>query len=271
MTKSSLLRLVLLVPLMMLSNGFSRQPSSSKPAQHNQVVCRLSHPVNMSRSSSTKTSTSSMRWLPKWRPAEVKQTGLAIALAGALLLSSTAPAFAADFAKQDISGQDFSGKDLAGKDFTGVIAKNANFHNSNLAGCKFSKANLVRADFSGANVQGATFEDAVLDGSSFKDALAQKAIFSPSILDIGNLENVDLTDSIWPSTWLAITQYIITLALGDNNYELIFFYSCLSYLSILLGKFRIMICDMDELKGTNPVTGVASRDSILCTDYTRFS
>ena len=32
-----------------------------------------------------------------------------------------------------------------------------------------------------------------------------------------------------------------------------------------------MLCDMDELKGTNPVTGVASKDSILCTDYTRFS
>ena len=28
-----------------------------------------------------------------------------------------------------------------------------------------------------------------------------------------------------------------------------------------------MICDMDEIKGTNPVTGVASKDSVMCTDY----
>ena len=32
------------------------------------------------------------------------------------------------------------------------------------------------------------------------------------------------------------------------------------------GKLRIMICDMPEIKGVNPVTGVDSRDSIMCTD-----
>ena len=124
--------------------------------------------------------------------------GTAATMALAMLLSS-APSFAADFAKKDISGMDFSGQDLSQKDFTGVIAKNTNFHNSNLEKSNFNKAILANADFSGANVREATFVDATLDGSSFKNALAENSVFSASILDIGDLENVDLTSSLWPS------------------------------------------------------------------------
>jgi branched-subunit amino acid transport protein len=123
--------------------------------------------------------------------------------AGATLIAmavTTAPVWAADsFAKTNISGMDFSGQDLSGKDFTGVVARKTNFHNCNLQGSTFNKAVLENTDFSGANVRQATFVDATLDGASFKDAVAEKATFSASILDIGDLENVDLTDSLWPS------------------------------------------------------------------------
>lgn len=144
-------------------------------------------------------------------------------------------AFAADLAGRDISGQDLSAQDLSQQDFTSIVAKNTNFHNSNLQGAVFRKANLLNADFSGANLRGANFVDAVLDGSSFKDVTAERAVFSASILDIANLENADLTDSIWPS------------------------------------KLRIMLCDMDELNGKNPVTGVETQNSVMCTDYNRKS
>mmetsp|Transcript_6294 Transcript_6294/g.8192 ORF Transcript_6294/g.8192 Transcript_6294/m.8192 type:complete len:216 (+) Transcript_6294:109-756(+) len=164
------------------------------------------------------------------------QKTIATSMAAAcLIFLASSPAWAADFAGKDISGVDYSGQDLSGKDFTGVIAKNTNFHNCNLQDSKFSKANLVKADLSGADVRGANFVGATLDESNFKDVQGQKAIFSNTILDIGVLENIDLTSAIWPS------------------------------------KLRIMICDMDELKGTNPVTGVESRDTCFCTDYTRFS
>eukprot|EP00977_Amphora_coffeiformis_P017500 scaffold5771_cov171-Amphora_coffeaeformis.AAC.17 len=112
---------------------------------------------------------------------------------------STTVASAADFAKKDISGMDFSGQDLSNKDFTSTIAKNTNFHNANLQGAIFTKANLEKADLSGANVKAANFVDATLDGASFKDAVAERATFSASILDVADLENVDLTDSMWPS------------------------------------------------------------------------
>ena len=126
---------------------------------------------------------------------------VAPAVATALLtfFVSTTAALAADFAKKDISGMDFSGQDLSNKDFTSSIAKNTNFHNANLQGAIFAKANLEKADFSGANVKAATFADATLDGATFKNAVAERATFSASILDVVDLENVDLTDSMWPS------------------------------------------------------------------------
>lgn len=157
----------------------------------------------------------------------LQKTGAAMALITVLLAPT--PAFAAKVL--DISGQDFSGQDLSKRDFTAAIAKGTDFHNCNLQGSVFSKANLVNADFSGADLRGVSFADAILDGAIMKNAQAQEATFTSSILDIGDMENIDLTNSLWPS------------------------------------KYRIMICDMDELKGKNPVTEVDSKDSIRCTDY----
>ena len=137
-------------------------------------------------------------------PTRVPRTVTAIApsvLAAvvAISLSASSLAWAADYAKKDISGMDLSERDLSNKDFTGVIAKKTNFHNANLQGAVFKGANLEKADFSGANVRAATFVDAALDGATFKDAVAERATFSASILDVADLENVDLTGSMWPS------------------------------------------------------------------------
>ena len=131
----------------------------------------------------------------------------AATVALSLLLASSPAAMAADFANRDISGMDFSGQDLRQKDFTGVIARKTNFHNANLEGTKFQKAVLEQADFSGSNVRAANFLDATLDGASFKDALAERAVFSATILDIGDLENIDLTDSMWPSEYGTIVVF----------------------------------------------------------------
>jgi uncharacterized protein YjbI with pentapeptide repeats len=131
---------------------------------------------------------------------ERRTTGLlAASWSLALLTLWSLAAAAADFAGLDISGQDFSNQDLHNQDFTGVVAKGTVFRGSNLQGAMFAKANLQQADFGGANLQSANFVDALLDGSVFKDVLAQRAKFSSSILDVADFENVDLTDSMWPS------------------------------------------------------------------------
>mmetsp|Transcript_107814 Transcript_107814/g.301901 ORF Transcript_107814/g.301901 Transcript_107814/m.301901 type:complete len:243 (-) Transcript_107814:22-750(-) len=165
---------------------------------------------------------------------EVAKVVAAMTLA-LLVLTVSPPAFAADYAGKTISGQDFSGQDLSGRDFNKVIAQGTNFRNANLQGANFQSASLEKADFSGANLQNAKFEDAALDGTIMKDVVAQRASFSKTILDIGDLENADLTQSLWPS------------------------------------QYRVMICDMNEIKGTNPVTGVDSRGSVMCNSELKYS
>ena len=202
MTKFQLL-LLLIATRTMIVTGFSmkQQPPPPPLRPRSTDQCRTKeNDSNLLRCWSKKL-------LPlKTTSFKVQQSPVLVALLApplvGMMLFLTTPAFAADFANQDISGQDFSGQDLSGKDFSGVIAKSTNFHNSNLQGSKFAKAVLVKADFSGANLKGASFVDSTLDGASFKDAVAQGAIFSPSILDIGDLENVDLTDSLWPSKYI---------------------------------------------------------------------
>lgn len=181
------------------------------------------------------TATSSKKLLTN-RRAVLAQSSLAFLASIATLSSPLAPAQAAastiNAVPKDISGQDWSGRDLTGWDFTNVKAVGTKFDRSKLEGAKFTKADLSNASFVAANVQAATFTDAKLDGASLDKALAQRAIFSGTILDLGSAVGVDLTDSLWPS------------------------------------KYRIMICDMDDvISGVNPETGIESKESLMCTDY----
>lgn len=133
-----------------------------------------------------------------------------------------------DYANLDITGQDFSGSSYKGKDFTQVIAKGTNFAKSNLQGCRFYKAYLVNADFSGADLRGASLEDTSMDGASLKNTNAAGAYFSQSLLDVASMENADFTDAQVP---------VKTLPL---------------------------VCERSDVKGTNPTTGVDTRESLMC-------
>jgi uncharacterized protein YjbI with pentapeptide repeats len=133
-----------------------------------------------------------------------------------------------DFANLDISGQDFSNNDYKGKDFTQVLAKGTNFAKSNLQGCRFYKAYLVNADFSDTDIRGVSMEDTSMDGASLKNAVATGSYFGNSILDTKSVENADFSDAQFPV------------------------------------KALPLLCDREDLKGTNPVTGVDTRESAMC-------
>ena len=109
-----------------------------------------------------------------------------------------------------------------------VIAKTTSFANSNLQGCRFYKAYLVGADFTGADLRGASLEDTSMDDAILKNANAAGAYFSASILDAKTLENADFTDAQFPL------------------------------------KIVPQLCLRDDVKGTNPTTGVDTRDSLMC-------
>jgi len=134
-----------------------------------------------------------------------------------------------DYAGIDITGQDFSNsKAYKGKDFTQTIAKGTNFSGSNLQGCRFYKAFLVNTNFENADIRGAALEDTSMDGANLKNALAGGAYFGQSLLDVANAEGTDFTDaSIPPKT---LTSF----------------------------------CEREDVKGTNPITGNDTRDTLMC-------
>jgi uncharacterized protein YjbI with pentapeptide repeats len=135
-----------------------------------------------------------------------------------------------DYAGTDISGQDFSNnsKTYKGKDFTQVLAKATNFANSNLQGCRFYKAYLINADFTNADIRGTALEDTNMEGANLNGAIASGAYFGQSLIDVASAENADFTDATIPMKTLSL------------------------------------FCARDDVKGTNPVTGEDTRDSLMC-------
>lgn len=133
-----------------------------------------------------------------------------------------------DFAGLDISNQDFSKGDYKGKDFTQVLARNTNFAGSNLAGCRFPRAYLISANYEGADIRGVSFEGTNMEDTNLKGAIASGAYFGETILEAKTVENADFTDAQFPPKTLA------------------------------------QMCNRPDMKGTNPTTGVDTRDSAMC-------
>ena len=67
-----------------------------------------------------------------------------------------------------------------------------------------------------------------MNGASLKGANAAGAYFSASLLDAASLDNVDFTDAQIPV------------------------------------KTLTQLCEREDVKGTNPKTGVDTRESLMC-------
>jgi uncharacterized protein YjbI with pentapeptide repeats len=90
---------------------------------------------------------------------------------------------------------------------------------------------LVKADFTNANLRGASLEDTSMDEAILTNAVAVGTYFSSSILQTASLQNVDFTDASFPPK--VLNQLCQRADIINND-------------------------------STNPVTGVSTRESLMC-------
>jgi uncharacterized protein YjbI with pentapeptide repeats len=132
----------------------------------------------------------------------------------------------------NLDGSDFSGQNLKGVAFQQSVVRNADFSNTNLVGASFFDATLDGSNFENADMTLSNVEMAQFNRANLKNAVLKEAYVSGSTLFTG-VKDIEGTD--WTDTYLRADQ-------------------------------KKYLCGHPTAKGTNPKTGVDTRESLGCID-----
>ncbi len=131
-----------------------------------------------------------------------------------------------DYTLTNQSGQDFHGQALANSSFAGVVGRGANFAGADLSGAILTQAAFPAADFNGTDLTDALMDRADFSDTDLRGAILRGAIASGSRFGGARIENADFSD-----------------ALVDR-------------------ASQRQLCR--TASGTNPVSGVGTRESLGC-------
>ena len=130
----------------------------------------------------------------------------------------------------NLDRSDFSNQNLKGVAFQQSIVRDSSFKNSNLVGSSFFDATVDGSDFEGADLSLANVEMAQFSRANLKDAILHEMYVSGATIfeGVGSIENSD-----WSDTMLRKDQ-------------------------------QKYLCSLETARGTNPTTGIDTRDSLMC-------